>query len=200
MSFDQRQPRPRKNRRGTKFIASGSVVRPGAHYRGPGHAGLWDISPAARRESPVPPEGRSDSALPETSSIPTPGADGRTGAGQPIHTRRVQGTHPGSTVWEAGIVARSALQGPHTPLPPILSCWHPGTDGAAAGGIPLPGATGHFVPGEKCHGTLPAMFAGRKTGRGQRGPARLEALVTARRDVGTPAGLESGGNAEASYA
>lgn len=76
----------------------------------------------------------------------------------------------------------------------------PRKDGAAAGGIPLPGATGHFVPGEKCHGTLPAMFAGRKTGRGQRGPAILEALVTARRDVGTPAGLESGGNAEASYA
>lgn len=32
----------------------------------------------------------------------------------------------------------------------------------AAGGIPLPGATGHFVPGEKCHGTLPAMFTGQK--------------------------------------
>nr|DAE53791.1 MAG TPA: hypothetical protein [Caudoviricetes sp.] len=44
-----------------------------------------------------------------------PGAGGRTGADQPIHTRRVQGTHPGSTVWKAGIVARSALQGPHTP-------------------------------------------------------------------------------------
>ena len=110
-------------------VPSGIPAHRQAINRGPGYAGLWDISPAARRESPVPPEGRSDSALPETSSIPTPGADGRTGAGQPIHTRRVQGTHPGSTVWEAGIVARSALQGPHTPLPPILSCWHPGKTG-----------------------------------------------------------------------
>lgn len=82
----------------------------------------------------------------------------------------------------------------------ILSCWHPGKTGPRRAESRYQGRPANFAPGEKFHGTLPAMFTGRKTGRGQQGPARLEALVTARRDVGTPAGLESGGNAEASYA
>lgn len=82
----------------------------------------------------------------------------------------------------------------------ILSCWHPGKTGPRRVESRYQGRPAIFAPGEKCHGTLPAMFTGRKTGRGQQGPARLEALVTARRDVGTPAGLESGGNAEVSYA
>ena len=46
-------------------VPSGIPAHRQAINRGPGYAGLWDISPAARRESPVPPEGRSDSALPE---------------------------------------------------------------------------------------------------------------------------------------
>lgn len=75
------------------------------------------------------------------SCFPMPGADGRTGADQPVDLRSVQGPHSGCTAREAGIVARAALQGRIRSKPPI-KFWHPGTDGAAAGGIPLPGATG----------------------------------------------------------
>ena len=148
----------------------------------------------------MPPEGRSDSALPDPQVFRRREPMGVPGQASPSiraeckgHTQAAQSGRPGSS---PGLRSRGRIR----PRPPNLVLLAPRKDGAAAGGIPLPGATGHFVPGEKCHGTLPAMFAGRKTGRGQRGPAILEALVTARRDVGTPAGVERGGNAEASYA
>ena len=190
MSFDQRQPRPRKNRRGTKFIASGSVVRPGGPLSGArtcrslGHfaGGAEGVSRASRRAVRF--------RSPRSSIMP--GAGGRTGAGQPIHTRRVQGTRPGSTVWEAGIVARSALQGPHTPQKPPKSC--------LVGTSERRGRGGRNPATKAPSGGYLAPQTNTLSVRIQQGLAYLGALVTARRDVGTPAGVERGGNAEASYA
>ena len=104
------------------------------------------------------PEGWFESTLPAIPCIPLPGADGRTGAGQPIHARRVQGTHPVSTVWDAGIVARSALQGSHTPQNLlILSCWHPGKTGPQRAESRYHGASFGDLPGaESSKDNLPA--------------------------------------------
>ena len=73
-----------------------------------------------------------------------PEAGGRTGEDQPANMRRARGTRPGRTAWKAGIEARSALQerGDAPTSYVILSKLAPWKDGAAAGGIPLPGATG----------------------------------------------------------
>mgnify|MGYP006903483938 CR=1 FL=1 len=181
-------------------VPSGIPSHRQAINRGPGYAGLWDISPAARRVLPCLQKGGPTPLSPKPPVFRRREPMGVPGKASPSiraeckgHAQAAQSGRPGSL---PGLRSRGRIR----PKPPIKSCWHPGTDGAAAGGIPLQGATGQFAPGEKFHGTLPAMFAGRKTGRGQRGPARQEALVTARRDVGTPAGLESGGKAEASYA
>lgn len=90
-----------------------------------------------------------------------PGADGRTGADQPVNTRRVQGPHRGSTATEAGIVARSALQA-YGPIPPFM-CSFSGTPERRG---PPPGRT-RWQSGSQLRltsrtdGSTPVWFNGR---------------------------------------
>lgn len=133
------------------------------------------------------------------SCFPMPGADGRTGADQPVYTRSVQGPHSGRTTRGAGIVARAALQGRIRSKPPI-KFWHPGTDGAAAGGIPLPSPPG-FAPGMK-----PPHFGCASLGGTARRTDYPPQEVEGQRDESvdtrqagetvTPTGLKRGGKAE----
>lgn len=93
------------------------------------------------------------------------------------HTRDAQPERPGSS---PGLRSRGAY------APNLLSSFGtPELDGAAAGGIPLPGATRRCLE-DKCHGTFPAMFTGQINRR----------ILLPARGGRTLAGIESGGNAE----
>ena len=79
------------------------------------------------------------------SYLPMPGADGRTGADQPVNTRRVQGPHRGSTATEAGIVARSALQA-YGPIPPFMCSFSGAPERRGRGGRnPATGEHGLYI-------------------------------------------------------
>lgn len=137
MSFDQRQPKPRWNRRGTKFIASGSVVRPGGPLSGAricrslGHftGGAEGFSRASRRAVRFRPPRSSNNAGSRWAY-----------RGRPAHpyaqsARDTPRQHSLGSRDRCPVCAPGAAYAPDLLIFVLLA---PRKDGAAAGGIPLP--------------------------------------------------------------
>ena len=76
----------------------------------------------------------------------------------------------------------------------------PRKDGAAAGGIPLPGATGQFCAGREIPWHAPRHVCRPENRTRATRPGETGSTCDRSERRCTPAGVESGGNAEASYA
>lgn len=111
-------------------VPSGISAHRQAINRGPGYAGLWDISPAARRVLPCLQKGGSIPPSPKPPVFRRREPMGVPGQASPSicaeckgHAQAAQSGRPGSL---PGLRSRGRIR-PKNLL--ILSCWHPGKTG-----------------------------------------------------------------------